>query len=150
MKLTPAGPFKYHATVTTAEPAAIEVYAEGKLIGSYPFRVMAVPDPIPGLGKKSSGVLSPSEMKAQSGMIITLPNFYYDVRCTISGFKLTHLAPRKEASESVNNGPVFNDASKRLIQAANFGDTYYFEDITATCPGDKRPRKLNSMLFKIK
>lgn len=150
LKLTPAGPFKYLATVNSLDPAFIEVYAEGQMIGSYPFRVMAVPDPVPALGKKNTGALSPSEMKAQSGIVIHLPNFYYDVRCKISGFKVTHLSPRKEASEALNSGPLFNEASKRLVQAANFGDTYYFEEITAICPGDIRARKLNSMLFKIK
>jgi hypothetical protein len=49
-----------------------------------------------------------------------------------------------------NVGPTFDDKSSRMVRQAKAGDTYYFRNIRAKCPGDKITRKINSLVFTIR
>ena len=109
-----------------------------------------IPDPVARLGKKADGTMGNGEFRAQPGVIPWLDNFDFDAKCKIDGFTLTRVPKRADPIQLVNRGGTFDSKAKRLVGAAKPGDTYYFENVKARCPGDPAGRKINSMVFKIK
>jgi hypothetical protein len=83
-------------------------------------------------------------------LIAWLDNFDFDAKCNIQGFTLVRTAKRQDPVESINNGGSYNAKTKRLVEQAKPGDTYYFDNVKARCPGDRAGRKINSMVFRIK
>ncbi len=140
----------YTVRVTTpTKDAKVNVSAPG-MNASKSFRVKRIPDPTPKLGKKAGGVMSPGEFKAQQGVLAVLDNFDFDAKCNISGFRLVRVAPRSDAEPSMNSGKRYNSKSMALVKKAKPGDRYFFEDIKCKCPGDKGPRALGDMSFRIR
>lgn len=138
-------------TVTVNKPGDVKVnVAGGGLSKSVPFRVKRIPDPVAKLGKKADGSMGNGEFKAQRGVIPWLEGFDFDAKCKIQGFNLVRVAKRQDPVSSNNAGGTYNDKTTRLVRAAKPGDTYYFENVKARCPGDAAGRKINSMVFKIK
>ena len=90
------------------------------------------------------------EFKAQQGLIAWLDNFDFDAKCRIQGFAMVRVPKREDPIESINPSGTFNSKSKRLAKAAKPGDTFYFRDVKARCPGDSAGRKINSLVFNIK
>lgn len=114
------------------------------------FRVKRIPDPVARLGKKADGSMGNGEFKAQQGLIPWLDNFDFDAKCKIQGFNLVKVAKRADPVEATNQGGRFNDKAGRLVRSAKPGDTFYFENVKARCPGDAAGRKINSLVFRIK
>ena len=90
------------------------------------------------------------EFKAQRGVIPWLDNFDFEAKCKIDGFTITRVPKRQDPIQNTNRGGTYDAKTQRLVQAAKPGDTYYFDNIKARCPGDAAGRKINSMIFKIK
>ncbi|MCB9081585.1 MAG: hypothetical protein H6555_07740 [Lewinellaceae bacterium] len=90
------------------------------------------------------------EFKAQRGVIAVLNNFDFDARCEIAGFELVYAPRRQDPIPVINPGSTFNGQARDLIGQAKPGDSYYFNNVRARCPGDPASRKINSMVFTIK
>ena len=114
------------------------------------FRVKRIPNPEARLGNKNGGSIGSGEFKAQAGVLAILDNFDFDARCAIDRFEMVYVAPRQDAVLSQNQGPRFTAKASRLKGRAKPGDTFYFRDVRAKCPGDKNTRKINDMVFNIK
>ncbi|MBP6184865.1 MAG: hypothetical protein KA479_07965 [Saprospiraceae bacterium] len=114
------------------------------------FRVKRIPDPVARLGKESSGSMGNGEFKAQPGVGAFLDNFDFDAKCAIQSFTVTKVPPRQDAIVKNNEGPRYNGDVSNLVNSAKPGDTYYFDEVKARCPGDQVGRKINSMVFKIR
>ena len=114
------------------------------------FRVKRIPNPEARLGNKNGGAIGSGEFRAQAGVLAILDNFDFDARCQIDRFEMVYVAPRQDAVLSQNQGPRFNAKSARLKGRAKPGDTFYFRDVRAKCPGDKNTRKINDMVFNIR
>ncbi len=126
----------------------INVTGEG-LQYSKVFRVKRIPDPVARLGNKQDGTMGNGEFKAQQGLIAWLDNFDFDAKCNIQGFTLVRVAKRQDPVEVINRGGRFNSDARRLVNQAKPGDTYYFDNVKARCPGDVAGRKINSLVFRI-
>ena len=139
-------------TVTASKPGQVDITVSGGGLKAtkFPFRVKRIPDPVARLSKNSGGTMGNGEFKAQGGVGAFLDNFDFDAKCKIQGYILTKLAPRQDPIESNNGGARYNEKSGRLVKSAKPGDTYYFDNVKAKCPGDSAGRKINSMVFKIK
>ena len=148
--LKPNGKGKFVATASKPGQANVTVSGEGLKATKFPFRIKRIPDPVARLSKNSGGTMGNGEFKAQGGVGAFLDNFDFDAKCKIQGYILTKLAPRQDPIESNNAGARYNDKSGRLVKSAKPGDTYYFDNVKAKCPGDSAGRKINSMVFKIK
>lgn len=122
----------------------------GGLSDSKLFRVKRIPDPVARLGNKEDGSMGNGEFKAQPGLIAWLDNFDFDAKCDIQGFKLVRVPKRQDPIEVLNSGGRYSSDSQRIVEQAKPGDTYYFFDVKARCPGDKAGRKINSLVFNIK
>ena len=136
--------------VTTQGTATITVSGGGLAPTSFEFRVKNIPNPRATLSMKDSGLMNNGEFKAQGGVIPVLDNFDFEARCNIAGFTLVRVARRQDPESQINKGGVFSSDSKRLVSQAKPGDTYYFENVRAKCPGDKATRKINDLIFRIK
>lgn len=141
---------RYMVTASRPGEANITVSGGGLESTKFPFRVKRIPDPIARLSKSSGGSMGNGEFKAQGGVGAFLDNFDFDAKCQIQGYNLTYVARRQDPVESVNRGPRYNEKSKRLVMKAKPGDTFYFDNVKARCPGDSAGRTINSMVFKIK
>jgi gliding motility-associated protein GldM len=144
-----AGKFIVTATTPTND-ASITVSAPG-VTQKFPFRVKRIPDPTPLLGAKhKSGSMGNGEFKAQGGIAGVLENFDFDVKCSVVGFKAVFLAKRQDPVEYANAGAKWGGDVQGLINKAKPGDTYFFDDIKVSCPGDAAGRNLGGLSFKIK
>lgn len=133
--------------------ATIKVSANGKSLGSFPFRVKRIPDPVASLNpnkKVSGGSIGSGEFKAYRGIFSVLENFDFDAKCLVKSFELVYVPKRQDAVPSKNSGASYNQKSKRLVKKAKPGDIFYFDNVKSLCPGDKNTRKINTMVFKIK
>jgi hypothetical protein len=148
------GAGKYIVTVSTPagqdNPAYVTVSAPG-VSQKFPFRVKRIPDPTPKLGAQHlSKSMGNGEFKAQGGIAAVLDNFDFDVKCNIQGFKAVYLAKRQDPVEYANAGAKWTGDVQGLINKAKPGDSYFFDDIIARCPGDGAGRNLGGLAFKIK
>jgi hypothetical protein len=145
------GSFNVKVTRPTAkgEAAIINVTAPG-LSAKKDFRVKRIPDPVARLSKESSGTMGNGEFKAQRGVLAALDNFDFDARCDIVGFQLVRVARRQDPEIAVNGGGLYGAEARQLVDKAKPGDTYYYENVKAKCPGDVAARPINPMVFKIR
>lgn len=149
IKISGSGPSRI-VRATGPGDAKINVSAKGSNLGSFDFRVKRIPNPVAKLGRSQGGNMGNGEFKAQDGVLAILENFDFDARCAIAGFEIVRVPPRDDAIPANNKGPSYNGQARRLVNAAKPGDTYYFNNVRAKCPGDKVTREINQMVFKIK
>lgn len=128
----------------------ITVTANGQTLGTFPFRVKPIPDPVPTIGGQQGGDIANSTFRAQQGLFAELKNFDFDARCNIAGFNLLYVPAREDPLVSQNPGGSFAGQTAALITKAKPGDNYLFKNIKAKCPGDAAPRDLGTMSFTIR
>ncbi|MEZ5055646.1 MAG: GldM family protein [Saprospiraceae bacterium] len=116
----------------------------------FEYRVKRIPDPVAELGGKNQGSMSPGEMKAQKGIIPRLKDFEFEAKCHITTFDLARIPKNGDGNFGNNEGNSFGSQAQRIIDAATWGDTYYFNNIRAKCPGESHTRELNPMVFQIR
>ena len=150
---TPAGNNKY--IVKGVRPTGINttnvtVSANGQTLGTFPFRVKPIPDPVPTIGGQQGGDIANSTFRAQQGLFAELKNFDFDARCNIAGFNVLYIPAREDPLVAQNPGGSFGGQTAQLIARAKPGDNYTFKNIKAKCPGDAAARDLGSMAFTIR
>lgn len=149
-QLTKTGSNTWNVRVTQPTDDCNITVSGGELNANKQFRVKRIPDPIAKLGNKPDGEMGNGEFKVQKGLIAWLENFDFEARCEIQGFNLVKVSKRADPVEAVNSGGSFDGKAQNLVQSAVPGDTYYFENVKARCPGDPAGRKINSLVFRIK
>ena len=95
------------------------------------------------------GVMGAGEFKAQRGLNAVLENFDFDAKCDIMGYRVVRVPRRQDPQPATNRGGPYGGEAKSVIDQAKAGDTYYFEDVKAKCPGDPQGREINQLVFKI-
>ncbi|HKK76771.1 MAG TPA: gliding motility protein GldM [Saprospiraceae bacterium] len=150
LQLSRTGQGKYVAKVSSVGQAKVTVSGGGLTPTSFDFRVKAIPDPIARLNGETGGTIGNGTFRAQSGIFAELDNFDFEARCNIAGFTLVYAPPREDLQEFVNVGQAFTGGARNAVSQAKPGDTYYFNNVRAKCPGDNTPRKINPMVFKIR
>jgi len=141
---------KYIVKPTQIGKSKITVSGGGLEPTTFEYRVKRIPDPQILIGQEKGGEMSAAEFRVHPGIRAHLENFDFEARCNIQGFELTRVAKRGNVQSELNRGGTYAGATKRLVNAATRGDTYYFEKIKVRCPGDVVGRKMNGMIFKIK
>ncbi|MEM9525584.1 MAG: GldM family protein, partial [Bacteroidota bacterium] len=130
--------------------ATVRVTAKGQSLGSFDFRVKRIPDPIPMVGTSRGGNIRANDFRSQAGLYAKLENFDFKAKCNIQGYTLVYAPKQADVVPSVNPGGNFNDSSRRLVNRAKAGDTFYIDNIKARCPGDQAGRPIGQMVFNIK
>lgn len=140
----------YNVRANTPGDATITVSAPG-VSQTFNYKVKRIPDPTPLLGARHKSKQMPNgEFKAQGGIAAVLENFDFDAKCDVVGFKVGMLKKRQDPVEKSNNGARWGADVADIIQKAAPGDTYFFDEIKARCPGDVAARELGSLVFKIR
>lgn len=141
----------FNVRVNSPGKATVRVTGKGlNKTFSKEFRVRKIPNPVPMLSNKKGGVIASGAFKAQKGIIPKLENFEFDAKCNIQGFKIVRVAKRQDAQPAVNSGGRYKGKAANLVKLAKPGDTYYFQDIKAKCPGDAAARNIGGMVFNIR
>ncbi len=148
--ITPAGGNKFIVKVSNFNEECRVNVSGGGISDTKVFRVKRIPDPIARLGNLRETRIGNGEFKAQGGVIAWLDDFDFDARCQIQGFSFTYQAARQDPVTVVNAGASYTTEAQRLANLAKPGDTYYFDNVKALCPGDPAGRPINSMVYKIK
>ncbi|KGE88897.1 MAG: GldM family protein [Phaeodactylibacter xiamenensis] len=149
--LQPLGGSAYIARPDKPGKAVITVSGEGLAPINFEYRVKKIPDPVLEIAQKRGGTLPAGTFRAQQGIIPVLDNFDFQARCEITGFEVVRKPEQADIAVAHNSGARFAGTARRLIDAAEHGDTYYFNEVKVRCPGDTGPaRELNSLIFKIR
>ncbi|MEO6133207.1 MAG: GldM family protein [Saprospiraceae bacterium] len=130
------------------EYAYINVKAPG-LSAQKAFRTKRIPDPVAKLSSSIGGGMSAGEFKAQKGLFAILENFDFDARCEILGYQLVRVPRRQDPQPATNRGGPYGADARGIVDQAKAGDTYFFEEVKAKCPGDASGRNINQLVFKI-
>lgn len=130
------------------EYAYVNVTAPG-LSERREFRVKRIPDPVAKLSSSMGGVMGAGEFKAQRGLFAVLEAFDFDAKCEIMGYRVVRVPRRQDPMPATNRGGPFGGDARGVVDQAKAGDTYYFEDVKAKCPGDASGREINQLVFKI-
>ena len=93
--------------------------------------------------------MKPNVFKAYNKVYPHLENFDFETTCSLVGFELVRVDKHGDVFDSKNRDGSYNDKTQKIVNAAKFGDTFYFDNIKAKCPGDQSSRKLNSLVFRI-
>jgi len=130
------------------EFAYVNVSAPG-LSARKEFRTKRIPNPTAKLSSSEGGSMPSGEFKAQRGLFAVLDNFDFDAKCEIIGFQIVRVPRRQDPQPATNRGGPYGADAKAIVDQAKAGDTYYFEDVKAKCPGDAQGRTINQLVFKI-
>jgi gliding motility-associated protein GldM len=151
---TTGGSGHYFANVTTVGPATIKVSAEiaGRVtsMGSFPYRVKRVPDPIATISNSEGGSIN-KNLLAAGTLIPLLKNFDFELFFKITSFKITIVGKGKDLIEYDAQGNQLTPQMREAVSKLRAGDKVYFEYIKAKMASgaDQSTRSLSSMGFTI-
>jgi len=89
----------------------------------------------------------------KEGVNIMLSNFDFDVRCLPGSYSLVRVGKNEDPVEAFmceKHQGKYSESARKLVDKAQPGDIYYFDQVTCKCPGDMEERKINSLVFKVK
>lgn len=119
-----------------------------KTMGSVPFRIKRVPDPIAKVGSMKGGKTKTAQFKVQRGVLAVLENFDFDIRFNVVSFEMTYAAKRQDLIVKRGTGPAFSSEMLALINKAKPGDVFYLDEIKVKGP-DGTTRKLPGIVFTL-
>lgn len=148
VSLTPVSNGKFVAKPQKTGKATITVSGGGLKPTVFEYRVKRIPDPVMVMSNHRGGQISVAEFKAQQGIFPLLEGFDFDAKCDVQDFLVVRVR-KGDAAEAVNRGSRFGSEARRLIDNAQRGDVFYFDNIKVKCPGDTAPRNLGGMIFTL-
>jgi len=118
-----------------------------KVIGTSPFRVKRVPDPIASVAGKIEGVISKAELMAQSGVLAKIPDFDFEMNFKVLSFVVSTIKASYVVDEPTK-GNQFSQRQIDIMRGLSPGNKLYIESIVAK-GDDGVIRNLPSISFKI-
>ena len=121
---------------------------QSKLIGSTPFRVKKVPDPLAYVAGKLDGTISKTELLAQQGVLARMPvDFDFEMKFTVQSFNLS-TSRGGFIVDKPAKGNRFTQDQIDLMKGLNIGNRLYIESIVVK-GDDGTTRTLPTISFKI-
>jgi gliding motility-associated protein GldM len=118
-----------------------------KVIGTSPFRVKRVPDPIASVAGKIEGVISKAELMAQDGVMAKIPDFDFEMNFKVQSFVVSTIKASFVYDEPTK-GNKFSQRQLEIMKGLSPGNRLYIESIVAK-GDDGVIRNLPSISFKI-
>jgi len=118
-----------------------------KEIGSMPFRVKRVPDPVASVAGKIEGVITKNELLAQQGVLAKIPDFDFEMNFSVTSFVVS-TSKGGFVVDKPAKGNRFTQDQKDLMKGLNPGGRLYIESIVVK-GDDGSVRNLPSISFKI-
>ncbi len=150
LEFTDRGDGHYLVKATQFGEATIKVRAKNYEPQFIKFRVKRIPDPVARISSSSGGKMTAEEFLKTNTISSELDNFVYDAKCEVLSYNLTYVAKQKDPVEVINEGALFTEKTKEVLKDLKTGDIIYIDRVMCNCPGDKEPRPINSMVFRIK
>lgn len=119
-----------------------------KTIGTTPFRVKRVPNPIASVAGKNEGVISKSQLLAEQGVYAEIPDFDFEMKFTVTSFVVSS-SKGGYVQEKIANGNRFTQEQLDLMKGLNPGSRLYIDNIVVK-GDDGTTRTLSAISFKIK
>jgi gliding motility-associated protein GldM len=118
-----------------------------KVIGTSPFRVKRVPDPVASVAGKIDGVITKNELLAQQGVLAKIPDFDFEMNFTVTSFVVSTIKASFVMDEPTK-GNRFSQKQIDLMKGLTPGSRLYIESIVVK-GDDGITRNLPSISFKI-
>jgi gliding motility-associated protein GldM len=115
-------------------------------MGSTPFRVRTVPDPIATVAGRDGGVIGRNVLLAQTGVLAEMKDFDFDLTFTVQSFTVSSVQGGFLVDQRSNSNRL-TDAQKDIIRNAPRNARIFFDDIVAT--GVAGERRLPTISFRI-
>ncbi len=132
---------------------SITVYAlingENRNMGTLPFRVKRVPDPIATIAEENGGDIRKERLLVEDGIFAELVDFDFDLKFTVTQFDLTITGSTGYTNTWSSNSNRFTDEQKQQFQNISTGNIIYFDNIIAH-GDDGTDRELSPISFKIR
>ncbi|MFV0345604.1 MAG: gliding motility protein GldM [Bacteroidales bacterium] len=116
-------------------------------LGSMPFRVKKVPDPVPMVANRQGGTIAKAEFAVQDGILAVLKDFDFDLKFTITGFNVS-ITKSGFSNTWQSNNNRFTAEMKSQFNSLSRGDVVYIDNIFAK-GGDGTTRPLPPISFKM-
>jgi len=141
------GTGKYSVKVKKEGTTTINVYADGKKIGSKKFTCKLVPDPTVSFNGLKQGHITKNELLDTNNQIETTLHSFYDIEFPITEF--TIISSSGGFIEKITTtGSKITQEQRELIKPLKRGNKVYFSNIKAQAP-DGSIRELGSIVFTI-
>ncbi len=118
-----------------------------KEMGSVPFRVKRVPDPVASVAGKNEGVITKNELLAQQGVLAKIPDFDFQMNFTVTSFVVS-TSKAGFVVDKPTKGNRFSQEQTDLMKGLNPGSRLYIESIVVK-GDDGSVRNLPALSFKI-
>jgi hypothetical protein len=142
----------YNIQVTTVTNECIlNVYVDGKLVGTSSFKVKSLPIPSATIGGFTSGSTIPSDIFIkQNGVALYIKDFPFDVTYEVLGYRFTIDNDNNDAMSFDCETSIFSSEIKQSIsQHIKPGKTVVIDNILAKGPNGKE-LKIPSLVYYIK
>ena len=116
-------------------------------VGSMPFRVRRVPNPVGEFAQKQEGEVTKGEILLQQGVFAVLKDFDFDLKFNVTEFTFTYEDKGFYSTEKSTSNRI-TDAQKVLLNKLTRGKKLYIENIKAVGP-DKKVRDLSPIIIKV-
>jgi gliding motility-associated protein GldM len=125
-----------------------EIDGISKNMGTVPFRVRGLPDPVVKIAGKKGGQIRKNVLAAQMGVIADMENFEFDLEFNITEFRVSTTDNGGYTIDASTKGNTFTKAQGDLIKGLKRGQRLNIEEVKAIGP-DGSVRKLASIVFEI-
>ena len=144
---------RYTVRATTPGDASITVSGGDLAPKKFIYRIKRFPDPLLCLGgnpRNRGGSMGSGEFRAQGGISAQITGMDICGDCSVVSYQITFASKRQDPVTVINAGGRFGPKAQALINRAQPGDQYIFDEVKVKCPGDVAARDLGSLAFKIK
>jgi gliding motility-associated protein GldM len=148
--ISKTGSGRYIARVTTpTESCNINVTVDGKSVGSFPFRVRRIPDPVATIGGVMSGEnMTVGQIRAQGGVGAFIKDFPLDIKYSVTSFTLSADNEEGTIDEAACQGNTWSGQARGILNKLVSGRTVTVDNIRAVGP-DGQSRKIPSLVYYI-
>lgn len=118
-----------------------------KQIGTTPFRVKKVPNPIATVAGKNEGMISKNELMAEQGVFADIPDFDFEMKFQVLSFVVS-TSKGGFVVDKPTTGARFSQEQRDLFNGLTRGNRLYIDNIVAKGE-DGFTRNLSAISFKI-
>ncbi len=131
----------------------VSVYAKvsgmEKFMGSMPFRVKRVPNPVAKIANMSGGNIKREDLMLEDGMLAVLEDFDFDLKFRVTQFDVSITGSGGYVNTWKSTGNRFTSEQKAQFKSLGVGSIIYFDNIRAK-GDDGTDRTLDPISFKIR
>ncbi|MCE1197844.1 MAG: hypothetical protein LWW85_02650, partial [Marinilabiliales bacterium] len=118
-----------------------------KKMGTLPFRVKKVPNPVATVAGKFEGQITKNELMAEQGVFAEIPDFDFQMKFQVLSFVVSTSTGGFVVEKAVN-GARFSDEQRNIFKDLKHGSRLYIDNIVAK-GDDGFTRNLSAISFKI-